>query len=315
MEEINPMKRIEKDTCHFQFDKNEKPVLKVCSGESVCFDVRDACLGEMEGVPSIAWRIANNRPSGPLYGPVHVEGAEPGDTLAVKIEHITLKRGFQLIGPNRAIIRDEIPEWTHYNVTVEGDTVQLDNGLSFHISPVIGTFGNAPAGEPSALEFDCGGNYDVPFVRTGCTIYIPVEVPGALFSVGDVHALQGDGEIVGAPEMDAEITAQFTLIKKNPLNRSHLMIESEGQIHTPAYAKTEFEATRIAVFNNAHYISEKYDIELKDALVILTMLGRISVSRITFVPYFNQTTALNPVVTSSYPVKETEEAVRYYKRQ
>jgi amidase len=273
------LKTISIDHFHYSFDKNNKPVLSIKPGEEVCFEVMDACMGELKDEESFLERRGSGRPSGPVCGPVYLEGAEPGDMLVAEIIDVKLFSGFQLIGPHRAIIDDEIAEWSFYHVKAEDGLIYLANGIKMKADPVIGTFGNAPAGEASALAFECGGNYDVPFAGIGSRLFIPVEVAGALFSAGDVHALQGDGEIAGSPEMKASIQIRFDLIKADPLNFGHIRIERDGHIHSPAFGDTEYIAIKEAVMNNAEFISRKYKLLLKDSLVLLTMLGKISISR------------------------------------
>src|SRR3989338_3451747 len=106
---------ISKNHRHFLFDRNLKPALTVKPGAKVTFETMDACCGEVRSVEQLMWRRTTDRKSNPLKGPVFVEGAAPGHTLVVDILKVKLdKEGFQLIGPERAIIRQEIADWTCY---------------------------------------------------------------------------------------------------------------------------------------------------------------------------------------------------------
>ena len=205
------MKTITTEHCHTHFDKDRAPVLTVRPGEEVAFETMDACWGLVHSVEEyLAYRAQPYRGGDPVTGPVYVEGAEPGDTLVVHILQVELTgSGFQLIGPDRAMVRDEVPEWSCWTVTPKGDRFELSNGISLPAVPVIGTFGNAPAGAPINQANPLGGNCDIPAARAGCRLHVPVEVPGALFSLGDVHACQGDGEVVGAPEVEARVAVRF----------------------------------------------------------------------------------------------------------
>ena len=205
------MRIVGNEHLHTHFDREQPPVLTVRPGEEVAFDTADACYGEVHSAEEfLEYRKGPARGGDPLTGPVYVEGADPGNTLTVDILKIELTgSGFQLIGPNRAIVRDEVPDWSCWTITPAGDCFELSNGMRFPVDPVIGTFGDAPAGERTDLPNPLGGNCDIPAARAGCRLHVPVEVPGALFSLGDVHACQGDGEVVGAPEVEARVAVRF----------------------------------------------------------------------------------------------------------
>jgi amidase len=176
--------------------------------------------------------------------------------------------------------------------------------MELPIDPVVGTFGNAPAGGPTNLANRLGGNYDVPAVKTGSKLYLPIEVRGALFSLGDVHARQGDGEVVGAPEIGARVTIRLSLLD-GPHSES-VMIEDAIHWHTPCPGETEAEAARLAVFRNADFISRLHNITLKDALILLTMVGRLSISRT------GEWATHHQIVCSSFAKETVRQAVANY---
>ena len=208
------MKSLDKSHCHVFFDPSLPPAIRVAPGEEVMIQTLDACYGQVRSLKDYLAYHRRQKPQGsdgnPLTGPVFIEGAKVGTTLVVHILNIELDdTGFQAIGPNRAIIRDELEECDCYLVRIENGQVSLSNGIRVPANPVIGTLGNAPAVGPTNLPNPLGGNIDVPQVRTGSKVYIPIEVNGAMFSLGDVHACQGDGEVVGAPEIGAKVTVRF----------------------------------------------------------------------------------------------------------
>jgi len=299
------MNIIESSFHHFRFDRDTKPVLSVKPGEIVTFHTLDACCGQVRTAEQfLHWR-ASKRRSGPLTGPVFVDRAAPGDTLVVDILDVKLDAtGFQLIGPHRAIIEDEIPQWTCYEVRVEGMWMALPNGVRLPVDPVIGTFGNAPASEPTSLASRTGGNYDVPVAKIGSKLYIPIEVNGAIFSLGDVHACQGDGEVVGAPEIGAEVTVRLNLLGHR--HSQWCMIEDAIHWHTPCSGENEYQAARRSVFQNAEFISTAYNIKLKDAMILLTMAGKLAISRT------GSWGDHKPVVCSSFPKDVISKAVADY---
>jgi len=297
---------IGKERLHFDFDRNLPPAARVGPGSEVVFETLDACHGRVRSVDQFHEYRSSAVRSNPMAGPVFIEGAKPGQTLTVDILRIEPDpEGFQLIGPNRAIIRDEVPEWTCFPFRVEKGRAVFPNGLGVPVDPVIGQFGTAPAGEPTSCPNLLGGNIDCPFVREGARLHIPVEVEGALFSLGDVHARQGDGEVVGAPEIGARVTVRLDL---SPSRMAEgFLIEDADAWHSCRTAETEGEAARQAVFQSARFIEQAYGAGFRDALVLLTLIGRLTVSRTA------KWGAHNPVVCSSFSKAMAEEALRGYR--
>jgi amidase len=303
------MKILSKSHQHTHYDKGLPPVFVVEPGEEVTIETADASNGQIRSVEQfLQYREKTNVVGNPLTGPVAVKGAMPGSTLIVEILKVELvDSGFQLIGPSRAIIDEEISEWTCYEIRVCGEDFLLPNGIKMPAEPVVGTFGNAPAGKPTNQPNCLGGNYDVPAVCAGCKLYIPIEVPGALFSLGDVHACQGDGEVVGAPEVSARVTVRFSLFDGRW--SEWFMIEDKEYWHSACPAKNESQAAKLAVFHNARFIAREYDIEFKDALVLLTMVGKLSISRT------GKWGDYEPVVCSSFSKAKVADSLIHYRRQ
>ena len=213
--------------------------------------------------------------------------------------------GFQLIGPNRGIISDEVPEWEHYPVRIEGQRLVLPYGMELPICPVIGSVGTAPAGDPTNLPNPHGGNLDAPEITIATKVYLPVGVEGALFFLGDVHVRQGDGEIVGAPEIAAKVTVRFDVLAERLATWP--MAESSTHWHVFSAAPSLGEAMRIGVFEAAHFVAKRYGIHVNDALILLTMSVRLTCSRL-------QWERLEPVACVTFEKSLLENATRNYKR-
>jgi amidase len=273
------MKIVEQRDYHTLLDRNLPPVVRVQPGETTIFETLDACWGKVRSLTDFQrYRNDPNRRTDPLNGPVYIEGARPGGALKVKILDIELdETGFQLIGPNRAIIRDEVRDWDYYSIQIRDGKVCLPRGLEMPIDPVIGTLGNAPAGKPTNHPNPLGGNLDCPQIRIGVNVYLPIEVEGALFFLGDVHARQGDGEVVGAPEIGARVSVRFETLQR-PL-AAWPMVEDSTHWRMVTAADVEEEAIRIGVFEMAGFIERRYDIIFNDALVLLTMCVTLNCSR------------------------------------
>ena len=170
----------------------------------------------------------------PQTGPFHVEGAEPGDTLALHVVDLVPARDWgasttipffgALTGTDRtALLQEPLPELTWiYQLDRDRGTVlfeahRSDFRVELPIAPMLGTVGVAPAGREvrsSLVPDKFGGNMDTPEMRAGTTVYLGVNVEGALFSVGDGHYRQGEGESCGtAVEGAMDVTLIVELIK------------------------------------------------------------------------------------------------------
>ena len=204
------------------------PVLRIAPGDTVVTTTVDARGADASTQPIT--------PRGnPMTGPFYVEGAEPGDTLVVTLDKLRPNR---LGGWTRKVVAANVvdpdyvtqmpwppDEWSsiaHWEVDNDARTVTLvdpvDTALGRYtlaLAPMVGCFGVAPEGGQAistATSGPHGGNMDYRGFREGVTVYFPVAAPGALFHIGDGHAVQGDGEIVGTgveTSFDVEFTVQL----------------------------------------------------------------------------------------------------------
>jgi amidase len=205
------------------------PVLTIASGDTVITPTLDAAGTDAEGHPRA------QRPN-PMVGPIAVDGAEPGDALRVEIIAMTPTRPLgwtraslaaNVVDPGR--VRDLPPaERVEWRIDREAGTVQLDKAvpglehLVLPLAPMLGCFGVAPTlGQAfsTATSDRNGGNMDYRRLAPGATIWFPVAAKGALFFLGDGHAIQGDGEIVGTGvETSFEVEVRLTVEKHWRLN-------------------------------------------------------------------------------------------------
>jgi acetamidase/formamidase len=163
---------------------------------------------------------------GPIYvnGPVYVNGAEPGDTLKVEILDLqTADWGWTCVIPGLGAFNDEFKEFhiKTYDLPPDQDFAVFKEGIHIPRQPFYGTMGVASADEgdfhPLFPRNDIGGNLDCRYIGQGATLYLPVNVPGVLFPVGDGHFAQGDGEICGtALETMMRSRLRLTVVKGNP---------------------------------------------------------------------------------------------------
>jgi amidase len=270
----------------YVFGRYAEPVAQVEPGETVAIYTEDAFESRITR--------ADDRPSeilgsylNPQTGPIYVVGAEPGDTLAVHILAIEPTRDWAVSAfiPSfggltstkfTRTLQEPLPErvWVY---RLEEGMLTCTPRLRFPWRPFMGTIGTAPELEAiSALTpFDHGGNMDVPDVRPGNTVYLPVRVPGALFFTGDCHAGQGDGELCGvALEITARVTVRFDLIKGRAI--AWPRIESPDELMAVGSARPMEDAARIAYAELVVWL-EELGWDRWEAYEALTQIGRLHV--------------------------------------
>jgi acetamidase/formamidase len=207
---------------HFGWSRDYAPVHIAAPGDRVEFEVVDGGGGQVTP-ESTAEAIATLDFSTllPLTGPIVVDGAEPGDALKVTVLSFAPSGwGWSALIPEFGILADEFtePALHIWKYDPGGSTPAAFGSIArVPVKPFPGTLGVAPAepGVHSALPpRHVGGNLDTRDMSEGSEIYLPVEVPGALFSIGDTHAAQGDGELAGsAIESPMSVALRFDLVK------------------------------------------------------------------------------------------------------
>src|SRR3954451_444187 len=201
---------------HFTWDVGNEPVLTIDSGDTVVVWTRDVSDNQI-GPDSDASVIAGldwDRVY-PLAGPIAVNGAQPGDTLAVEILDIhTQGWGWTAILPGLGLLTDDFPDaYLRVFDLAHGDVAYMREDIAIPLTPFFGTMGVCPEGasaQPVMPPGAFGGNMDTRQLVAGATLYLPVQVEGALFSCGDAPGAQGDGE-VGVTGIEAPMAGRFRL--------------------------------------------------------------------------------------------------------
>ncbi|MEA2511734.1 MAG: amidase [Thermomicrobiales bacterium] len=216
----------------FSFNRDQAARAEVAPGRRVRFVTSDASYRDLTGDALDSGQVSFRRLNA-LSGPVAIVGAEPGDALAVQIERIDL--GETAYVPYVARWRSRLFGMRRSSITsypIRDGSVDLGGGRLIRVRPMIGCAGVAPAeGELSALSptGPTGGNMDLVELAIGATLWLPVQVPGALFSLGDIHAAMGRGESTGAGlECAGAATIRFALAKHQQLSSPRL--ETPAQI-------------------------------------------------------------------------------------
>ena len=214
------MLTIKRDTVVYAMSADNAPAARAQSGDTILFETMDCFSGqiasESDSLGTLDWDRIN-----PATGPVYIEDAEPGDTLKVEILCIDLAPQAALVeSPGSGVTGIWAREEHTKILPVEAGMVTFNDRVKLPVQAMIGVIGTAPAeGAVSTGTPDLhGGNMDCRRIGEGAALYLPVNVPGALLAMGDIHAVMGDGEVcVCGAEIAGEITVRVTVIKGMPL--------------------------------------------------------------------------------------------------
>jgi acetamidase/formamidase len=282
---------------HFGWDRGNAPVVRIAPGTSLEFDVQDAAAGQL-GPESVVGDIARLDFSkiNPVTGPVHVDGAEPGDVLLVTLLSFTPSGwGWTANIPGFGLLADEFKDpalhlWKYDPVTLA--PAAYGRWGRVPLKPFTGTIGVAPA-EPGLHSIvpprRVGGNMDVRDIAQGTRLYLPVEVPGALFSVGDTHAAQGDGEVCGtAIESPMRVALEFQLLKQQPLAFPRFTtpgpvsrhLDGKGYDVTTGIGPDLMEDARNALRCMIDLLCRRHGMSATDAYLLCSVCGDLRISEI-----------------------------------
>ncbi len=284
------MKYVTREHISYLLSRELPPVLEVEQGEHFVLETEDALSGQArsnEAAASEAFAAFNARRDAgylgpnPVTGPVFVRGAEPGDTLAVRIEAIELEspgvtRYRRSTSPLAAIFDKDLLKVT----PVVGDEVVFNDRVRIPVKPMVGTIGTAPPLEAlsSARAGGHGGNMDVPDIAPGATVYLPVYHPGALLFVGDVHAAMADAEICNtAIEIRSKVTLSASVRQGRPKSMKWPRVETADTIMCVASGTPLDETLQSAFKDLLLWMEEDYGWDRSEAYLLATQVadGRI----------------------------------------
>jgi acetamidase/formamidase len=289
------------DQSHYGWNRSIPPVVIVSPGSVVEIETVDASGGQisadstLEDVKNLDFEKVN-----PVTGPVYIEGAEPGDVLKVTI--LSFKPsgwGWSAVIPGFGLLSDQFEEpalhiW-QYNAKTLAPATYL-KGARVPLKPFPGTIGVAPAeqGEHSVVNpRRVGGNMDTRDIGVGTILYLPVEVAGALFSMGDAHAAQGDGEVCGtAIESPMKVTVKLDLEKNMKLNFPRFTtagpisrnFDKLGYEVTMGIGPDLMESAKMAVSDMVDLVSANHGLSRAEAYMLCSVCASLKISEIVDAP-------------------------------
>lgn len=278
------------DTVKYVYGPAE-PVAHLKPGDTLDTNTLD-CFGNVIKKPGDTMSMVKG--DNPLTGPFYIEGAQPGDTLVVRILDLQVdsNQGIGAFAPGFGALNETnytpmlhtpLPEkfWfypiDHGNQTATFKALDSDFSVKIPLHPFFGCIGVAPAdGEArsSVVPAEFGGNMDSPEASAGNTLYLPVNVPGALLYMGDGHAAMGDGEIAGtAIEVPLHARVQVNIIKGQKINWPRF--ENDNVLMTVGAYRPLDDSLRIAFTELVAWIHNDYGLSELDAYELLSQVGKI----------------------------------------
>lgn len=275
------MLTISRDKVYDRLDKNIPPSAICESGETVIFETRD-CYDDSVTSEERPLGDREDALGNPATGPLYINGADAGDVLKVEILDISLhSRGVMCASFSWGIFAGRLPEAKAVMYEIEGDKIRFDDTLLLDCCPMIGVIGTAPAGEGIATSVPDvhGGNMDCRKIGAGTVLYLPVAVPGALLSMGDLHALMGDGEVFGCGlEIAGTVTVRVSVLKENPIPTPFLI--TRDAVITIQSAATVFEAGKTAARLMEEFVRRVTGLEEVKSEMLMSLVSHMSVCQI-----------------------------------
>lgn len=286
---------------HFGWDNRLDPVLSVKPGQTIEVETVDASGRQLgPGSSLIDLKELSFDKVNPVTGPIYVEGAEPGDTVAIKfLDFKPSGWGWTANIPGFGLLADQFPDpalhiWQYDSVAMT--PALYGPGGKVPLKPFVGTIGLAPAqpGHHSVVPpRRVGGNMDIRDTSVGTTLYLPVEVAGGLLSLGDTHAAQGDGEICGtAIESPMDVAIKVDLIKgenlpfprfetEGPVSRH---FDAKGYKVTTGIGDDLMKGARDAVSGMVDWLSATTGMSPIEAYMLCSVCGDLRISEIVDMP-------------------------------
>ena len=280
---------------HYTWDTGNQPVLEIDSGDTVDVWTRDVSDNQIgpDSDTSVIDDVDWDR-SYPLTGPIAIAGAQPGDTLAIEILDIhTQGWGWTAILPESGLLPEDFPDaYLRVFDLSRGDVAYMRDDIAIPLEPFFGTMGVCPAGasaQPVMPPGVFGGNMDTRQLVRGSTLYLPVQVDQALFSCGDAHACQGDGEVC-VTGLEAPMFAALRVTLEKGRSIPAPQYRTPGPLtprvdSAPFYGTTGvggdlYVAAQDAVRAMVDHIATTYDLGREDAYLLCSLAVDLKISEI-----------------------------------
>jgi len=287
------------EAVHHRWDKTLKPAVAIRSGDVVHLQTREVSGGQITlGAPATVAASLDTSKTYPLAGPTLVEGAMPGDVL--EIEMLELRPGdwgWTAIIPGRGLLANDFEQpYIRYFALDDTNRVELRPGITIPVAPFCGTIGVAPDRSeslPARPPHEGGGNIDDRRLTQGSKLYLPVLVEGALLSVGDSHAAQGDGEVcVTGLECDMQVSIRISILRGRSMpSWTHQVVTPGGpagvalpQICMAASGPDLMENARVAIRELINWLEQRHQLSREDAYILCSLAADLRIGQVVNAP-------------------------------
>lgn len=287
-----PQFTLTSDQTHNRFSSGIPPVVRVPSGAVIEVFTEEASDRQIT-IDSTAEELAEISfdPIHPLTGPVYVEGAEPGDVLKVELLEIEVGEwAWTAVFPGFGFLAEEFtePYLKTFRIDEGATEVRIGETVTIPLAPFPGVMGVAPPTDSLLSTIPPranGGNMDNRHLTEGTTVYFPVFVEGALFSIGDTHAAQGDGEVSGtAIEAPMRIVYRIEAIRGGR-ELEEPQYETDEIYGVTAFAATIDEAAKKATGYMVDYLEQEHGMTRTEAYVLCSLAGDLKIAEVVDVPH------------------------------
>jgi acetamidase/formamidase len=287
---------------HRRWDVTVPPVIEIEPGDTVTAHTVDFAGGQITRESTAADLMALDFDLiYPLAGPIFVKGAEPGDALAVTLEGFeTPDWGYACIIPGFGLLPEgefTEPVLTFFDLTEPGGRTTLCPGVRIPVQPFCGTMGVPGPGmvdTPIPPPHAGGGNIDTRHITAGSTLYLPVGAEGGLFSLGDAHAAQGDGEVaISGIECAMATTFSIEIVRgagipapqiKRPAGSLTPAVDHAGWYATTGVEPDLMEASRAAVRAMIDHLVRERGLSREDAYILCSLAGDLKITEVVDTP-------------------------------
>jgi len=275
------MLRIPSGECVYAMGPENAPVAAAKPGDIVVFETMDAFGNQVRTEQDLfqpgGWSRVN-----PATGPLAVEGAEPGDVLAVKIRDIRVAQtGAMIAVPGMGALGHHLSHNQTKVLRIEDGQVLFGDMIRLPVRPMIGVIGTAPAGEsvPTGTPGAHGGNMDTKLIGAGTTLYLPVNVRGGNLAMGDLHAVMADGEvIICGVEVPGEVEVQVDVIRGQSIPSP--VLETDDAYYCIASALDLDEAAKLALDYAMAFMRARLPLPVNELAMLMSLICDLQISQI-----------------------------------
>jgi len=274
-------RQVNADRTFYAFSPENPPAVTLLPGEEVIIEAQGCLINHIQGDGEQRWLV--DRAKGlPATGPVYVSGADPGDIIAAHVLEVRpADRGVMIAVPGVGALGHMITEAETRVIPISKGRAIFSERVEIPLNPMVGVIGTAPreGAIPNDTPGPHGGNMDCTLIAEGSTVYLPVEVPGALFGLGDLHAVMGDGEIlICGVEMAGWVRVRLDVLKGLDLP---LPLVDNGELIATIHSHEDLDqAAQGAIEAMARVLTDQAGFPLNEAAMLMSAVGQLRICQI-----------------------------------